>query len=692
MPADPLKRPALYLNRYSSLLAFNRRVLEQARDPRVPLLERLKFVCITSTNMDEFFEVRVAGLKQLQVLGSQQTWADNRSATETLRLISGEAHDLVALQYQVLNEEVLPALAAEHIYLLAAEQWNRTQKRWVREYFQEEVQPLLSPLGLDPAHPIPRILNKSLNFIMALEGKDAFGRNSALAIVQAPRVLPRVIALPPEIAPDGDCFVLLSSVIQAHVAELFPGMRVTGCYQFRVTRNSELFVDEEEIDDLLRAVEGELGSRRYGDEVRLEIDQACPRDISGYLLKHFDLASEDLYRVEGPVNLNRLMAILDLVDRQDLRYASFTPAVPAVVTRSANIFEAVRQQDLLLHHPFESFAPVIDLVRQAAADPDVLAIRQTLYRTGADSAIVELLRQAAQRGKEVTVVVELRARFDEEANISLATTLQEAGAHVVYGVVGYKTHAKLTWVVRREQTELRNYVHLGTGNYHARNVRLYTDYGLLTCDPEIADDVSYVFLQLTSLGRVPRHKQLLQSPFTLFKGLLARIGREAEHAKAGRPARIMLKVNGLTDREIIRALYQASQAGVKVDLIVRGMCCLRPQVEGLSEHIHVRSIIGRFLEHTRVYYFENNGSPEVFCSSADMMERNLHRRVEVCFPIRSPELRRRVVRETFDNYLADNTHAWILRPDGTYVRAEPKAGEPAISAQQTLLQQLSEAS
>ncbi|MDY6943395.1 MAG: polyphosphate kinase 1 [Pseudomonadota bacterium] len=686
-----LKKPELYLNRQLSLLAFNQRVLEQARNEDTPLLERLKFLCISSSNLDEFFEIRVAGLKELQAYGSVQTNADHRSPVETLRLISMRTHDLVEQQYRVLNEQLLPALRNENIQILNAGQWSRTQARWIKEFFTEEVLPLLSPMGLDPAHPFPRILNKSLNFILSLEGKDAFGRNSALAILQAPRVLPRVIRIPSGRARDTDCFVLLSSIIQAHVSHLFPGMKVTGCYQFRLTRNSDLFVDEEEVDDLLRAVEGELFSRRYGDEVRLEIANDCPEELTDYLLKRFELEQQDLYLVDGPVNLNRLMAILDLVERPDLTYPSFTPGLPRPLSAGSNIFDVIRQQDILLHHPFESFTPVVEFLRQASIDPNVLAIRQTLYRTGTDSAIVELLRQAAQNGKEVTVVIELRARFDEEANIGLANRLQEAGAHVVYGVVGYKTHAKMCWVVRREHKELRHYVHLGTGNYHARTARLYTDYGLLTCNPDITDDVGNVFLQLTSLGRVPQLNSLLQSPFGLFKGVLERIDREIRHAKKGLPARLMMKVNGLTDPEIIRALYAASQAGVEIDLIVRGICCLRPNVPGISDNIRVRAIIGRFLEHTRIYYFENNGEPEVYCSSADLMERNLHKRIEIAFPLLDPRLKARVIEESFANYLSDNCQAWLLQSDGSYVQAKPQ-GKTLFSAQIALLNQLSEMS
>ena len=691
--AIDLTRADLYFNRHISLLAFNERVLAQARDRAVPLLERLKFLCITSSNLDEFFETRVAGLKELQAYGTLQVDVDYRSPAESLRLIGTRAHALVAEQYRVLNEELLPALAREHIHLISPARWTKAQRAWVQAYFDEEVSPLLSPIGLDPAHPFPRILNKSLNFILTLEGKDAFGRNSALAVLQAPRALPRVIRLPAEVAPKGDCFIQLAAVIQSHAEDLFPGMQVKGFYPFRLTRNSEMFVDEEDVDDLLRAMEGELSSRRYGDEVRLEVARECPQELVDLLLRQFELEAPDVYPVDGPVNLSRLMAMIDQVERPDLKYSPFMPGLPRDLTGTAgssamaNLFDVIRKGDVLLHQPFQSFTPVVEFLRQASQDPQVLAIRMTLYRTGADSAIVDLLRQAAIRGKEVTVVVELRARFDEEANISLATRLQEAGAHVVYGVVGYKTHAKMVWVIRREGRQLRNYVHLGTGNYHARTARQYTDFGLLTCNPKIAEDVNHVFLQLTSLGRVPRLHRLLQSPFSLFPGIIERIRREIDHHQAGRPAAIRFRANGVTDREVIRALYEASQAGVPIDLIVRGMCCLRPGVPGVSETIRVRSIVGRFLEHSRVYYFENGGQPEVFCASADLMERNLQRRIEVAFPILDPVLQRRVVEEALEYYLRDNTQSWLLQPDGSYVRATP-GDESAFSAQGALLKAL----
>ncbi|HEC17704.1 MAG TPA: polyphosphate kinase 1 [Sedimenticola sp.] len=685
-----LLNPDYYINRELSLLAFHHRVLAQAGDERLPLLERLRFVCIASCNLDEFFEVRVAGLKEQAAYGSVQTGPDNLLPQEALRQISARAHEMVDDQYRMLNEVLLPALENEGIRFLRRKQWNEEQAKWIRQFFEEELLPMLSPIGLDPAHPFPRILNKSLNFIISLKGKDAFGRESGMAVVQAPRALPRIIELPAGgDNRNGHDFAFLSSIIHDHVNDLFPGMKATGCHQFRLTRNSDLFVDEEEVVDLKRALEGELPARRYGDGVRLEVADNCPAKIADFLLKQFHLTQDDLFQVNGPVNLNRLMALPDLVDRPDLTFPGFTPGLPDGLTASSDMFEAIRKGDILLHHPFESFSPIVDLLAQAARDPSVVAIKQTLYRTGPDSVLVDSLVEAARRGKEVTVVVELRARFDEEANIGLATRLQEAGAHVVYGVVGFKTHAKLLMIVRRERKKLRRYVHLGTGNYHARTARIYTDYGLLTCDPDIGEDVHQMFLQLTSLGRGAKLKKLLQSPFSLHSGMIERIEREAGHAREGRPGRIIAKMNALVEPKIIRALYRASQAGVEIDLIIRGICCLRPGIEGVSENIRVRSIVGRFLEHTRAFYFLNGGEPEVFCSSADWMTRNMFRRVEACFPLENERLRERVTAD-LELYLCDNTQAWVLENDGAYRRLQPAEGEEPVCAQQGLLRKLAE--
>jgi polyphosphate kinase len=684
-PID-LQRPDLYINRELSQLEFNRRVLDLAKDENVPLLERLKFLCIVGTNLDEFFEIRVSGLKQQAEYGSLQTGPDQLRAPEQLRRISEATHALVVEQYRVLNEVLIPRLAENGVRFPRRADWDSKLADWVKRYFNRELLPVLSPMGLDPAHPFPKILNKSLNFMVSLEGKDAFGRNSGIAIVQAPRSLPRVINVPESYAQGPHDFVFLSSIIHAHVGDLFPGMKATGCYQFRVTRNSDLFVDDEDVEDLLHALKGELPSRRFGDAVRIEIADNCPPEMMSFLLAQFELSEDDIYQVNGPVNLSRLMAMHDLVDRPDLKYPPFTPSQPKRLVSDNDIFEIIRKDDLLLLHPFQSFTPVVDFLRQAAMDPKVLAIKQTLYRTGSDSMIAQALIDAAKKGKEVTVVIELRARFDEEANIELADRLQEAGAHVVYGVVGYKTHAKMALVVRREERQLKRYVHLGTGNYHARTARLYTDFSLLTSDVAICEDVHKVFQQLTALGRPGRLRKLMQSPFTMHKGLLALIRQEADAARAGKPARIMAKMNQLTDPTVIGALYEASQAGVKVDLIVRGVCALRPGIKGVSENIHVRSIVGRLLEHSRVFYFLNGDDPQVFLSSADWMERNLYKRVEICFPVEDKRLLARVVEESLHNYLSDNTQAWVLNSDGSYKRLTPGAHKQR-SAQQALLEE-----
>jgi polyphosphate kinase len=671
-------------------LDFNGRVLANAEDPSIPVLERLKFLCISSTNLDEFFEVRVAGLKQKAMAGLSSAEPDNLSPHEVLKRISDKAHALVASQYRVLNTLLRDALKAEGVHLLTRATMSEAQKKWAQGFFRTELLPILSPVGLDPSHPFPRILNKSLNFIVSLQGKDAFGRDVDVAIVPAPRALPRLIRVPESIADYPFEFVSLATIIRDNVEELFPDMTLLGSYQFRVTRNSNLFFDEEEIDDLLITLEGELPSRRYGDAVRLEIEEACPEELAGFLLNHFGLAQEDIYRVDGPVNLNRLLAIFDLVEKPELKFAPFVSGLPRSLVPGADVFEAIRKSDILLHHPFESFVPVVDFLRQASRDPQVLVIKQTLYRMGPDSPLVDYLIDAAHAGKEVTAVVELRARFDEEANINVATRLQEAGAHVVYGVVGFKTHGKMLMVVRREGDRLRRYVHLGTGNYHARTAKIYTDYGLLTSDPVIGEDIHKLFMQLTGLGRVTQLGKCLQSPFTLQKTFQEKIQREIEHAKAGKEGKIIAKMNALTDPQMIQVLYEASQAGVKVQLIIRGICCLLPGVSGLSENISVRSIVGRFLEHTRVYYFHNEGRSEVFLASADLMTRNLSQRVELAFPIESPTLKARIIREAITLYLEDNSQSWCLGVDGTYSRLVPGENEPALSAQMTLLNELAQ--
>jgi polyphosphate kinase len=596
--------------------------------------------------------------------------------------------DLVDVQYRTLKDDLLPLLDLQGIRFLKPDEWNGKQRAWIKRYFNRELLPIMSPMALDPAHPFPDVLNKGLAFIVTLEGKDAFGRNSGRAIVQAPRALPRVVRLPESCAASPNEFVLLSWVIEDHVSDLFPGMRATGCFPFRVTRNSDLFVDLEEVDDLLRAIEGELSSRRHGDAVRLEVDIDCPEDVSAFLAAQFGLGRDEVFRCDGPVNLTRLATVPDLVDRPDLKYPGFMSGVPSRLRSDPSVFSAIRKGDILLHHPFESFAPVVEFLRQAAADPKVLAVRQTLYRTGTDSAVVQALVDAAQAGKEVLVVIELRARFDEEANIELAAHLQQAGAQVVYGVVGLKTHAKMSLVIRREGRSLRRYVHLGTGNYHMRTTRLYTDYGLLTCDADLGEDVQRLFAQLTSMGRQPRMRKIVQAPFALHNTMLELIEAEIAAARQGKPARIRAKMNSLIEPQVIQALYRASGAGVMVQLIVRGICALRPGIDGVSENIEVRSIVGRFLEHTRVFCFENAGDPKVYLSSADWMGRNFFNRVETCFPIEDASLRDRVIIEAFELYLADNTQAWRLQADGTYQRVKPGRSR-RVSAQLTLLDRLS---
>ncbi len=694
-----------YINRERSLLEFNRRVLAQAQNPDIPLLERLKYLCISSSNMDEFFEVRLASLYELKNDPAARTKPDDMVPQEAINMLNAVAHELVEEQYHTLNNVLIPELQKENIRFVRRNHWNEQQREWIRNFFVESLHPVLSPMGLDPSHPFPKILNKSLNFIVSLEGKDAFGRSNGLAIVQVPRSLPRIIKLPPEATSGENDFIFLSSILHANVATLFPGMTVTGCYQFRVTRNTNLFIDEEEVDDIMRALQGELSGRQYGGAIRLEVADNCPRHMVDYLLDQFKLNEDALYQVNGPVNLHRLNAVPDMANRPDLLFAPFTAKLYKQPKASKNgfrlfnrkkgpesLFERIQRKDILLHHPYDSFAPVIDFLQAAATDPDVLAIRMTLYRTGSKSAIIDALEKAARNGKEVTAVVELRARFDEDTNIIQATRLQDAGAHVVYGVVGYKTHAKMILVVRREGEKLRHYTHLGTGNYHTITSRFYTDFGLLTANPAVGRDTSKIFQQLTSLGTTDGLEVLLQSPFTLYSGMLKRIRREAQNAQEGKPARIIAKMNGLQEQGIIDALYEASQAGVQIDLIIRGMCSLRPGVPGLSENIRVTSIVGRFLEHHRIYYFENSGAaPELYCSSADWMSRNLLSRVETCFPILDADNFQQVYTEGLAIYLEDNVNAWELQADGSYIQRLQGEQTP-FCAQQSLIEKYSSTS
>lgn len=679
--SDPLRDPALYLNRELSQLDFNFRVLAQAQDASMPLLERLRFLCISCTNLDEFFEIRAATVRHAQDFDMPLP-VDGLAPAAVLKRIHERTADLVEAQYQCWNDVLRPALSDAGVRVLSRDTWNARQKRWLRAYFREEILPVLSPLGLDPSHPFPKILNKSLNLVVVLKGKDAFGRSGHLAIVRAPRSLPRIIRLPERVSGGEHDFVFLSAMLSEFVDDLFPGMTVKGAYQFRVTRNSELIVDEDEIENLALALRDELVGRGYLRAMRLEIASDCPKPIVEGLLRNFDLPDNAVYRINGPVNLNRVIQVYNEVDRPELKFPAFQPRQLSGID---TMFERIAAGDVLLHHPFDAFTPVLELLKQASSDPGVLAIKQTLYRTGKDSAIVEHLVQAARNGKDVTVVVELRARFDEEANLGLADRLQDAGVQVVYGVVGYKTHAKMLLVVRREGKRMRRYVHMGTGNYHSGTARAYTDIGLLTADPGIGSDVHQIFQQISGLAPAIRLKRLLQSPFTLHAGVMARIEREAELAQAGRPGRIIAKMNALNEPQVVRALYAASQAGVQIDLIVRGACTLRPGIPGVSDNIRVRSIVGRFLEHSRVYWFGNDGQPETFCASADWLERNLLRRVETCFPIIDPVIAERVRQETLDNYLADNTSAWELQDDGSYHQLAPAEGEPPHSAQAALM-------
>ncbi len=680
-----------YINRELSHLAFNTRVLEQAQNEEHPLLERFRFLLIFSSNMDEFFEIRVAGLMQQIDFSREQAGLDGMGPQQVLKEISRITKEKVELQYQIFNDSLLPALRKQGIRFLRRNELTEKQQAWIKRFFYHEVMPIISPIGLDPAHPFPRLANKLLCFIVSLEGKDAFGRDTGMAIIPAPRSLPRIVKLPEDVSEGGENYVFLSSIIHRHVEDLFPGMDVKGCYQFRLTRNSDLDL-EDEVEDLAKALQGELLSRRYGKAVRLEIVDNCPKPLVDFLVQEFGLSIDELYKANGPVNLTRMMSVCDNHDKPELLFNPFTPGFPKGLhskrKHGNNVLDLVAKQDILLHHPFESFTPVIDMLRQAAKDPNVLAIRQTLYRTGALSEIVDALVEAARQGKEVTVVVEIRARFDEEENLTLARRLQEAGAVVVYGVVGYKTHAKMMLIVRREGRHIERYAHLGTGNYHAANARLYTDYSLLTRDKVLTNDVHKIFQQLTGMGRAVRVRKLFHAPFTLKKNLIELINQEAINAKEGKPARIIIKINSLTESHIIKALYKASQAGVTIDMVVRGICCLKPGIEGLSDNIKVRSIVGRFLEHTRVYYFENGEEDSlVYCSSADAMIRNLDMRVETCFPIEDPKLAIRIKKE-LEFYLTDNLRSWQLQKDGTYIQNKPTRGQRRRNAQKRLLDAL----
>ncbi|WP_229793028.1 polyphosphate kinase 1 [Undibacterium squillarum] len=679
-------RNLIFLDREISQIAFNWRVLAQAEDKQVPLLERLKYLCIVGSNLDEFFEVRIASLLAQNTVDGELS--QDPAFRQQLRKISENCHQLAQRQYELLNTEILPLLAKKGVRILRHNDRNEAQRAWVKAYFEREVKPLLTPIGLDPAHPFPQVVNKSLNFIVSLAGKDAFGRGTAIAIVKAPRVLPRIIKLPEEISGNCMAFCLLSSVIHSHIEDLFNGREVINYSQFRVTRDSDLWVDEEEVKNLRQALQGELQTRQFGEAVRLEVAKNCPKELSDFLLAQFNLPQDRLYAVDGPVNMVRLGELLDYVRQPSLR---FPPFAARFVTKAngLDMFSNLRKHDILLHHPFQAFQTVIDFIRSASLDPNVVAIKQTVYRTGMNSDLMESLITAARLGKEVTVVVELKARFDEEANINWADRLQQAGAQVVYGVVGLKTHAKMALVIRREEGGvLRHYAHLGTGNYHPSTTRFYTDFGLLTAHHGIATEVNEVFIHLTGLNKPKKLEHLWLAPFGLQPQIIKAIRNEARIAREGRPARIIAKMNALLDESVIRALYAASADGVKIDLIVRGACALRPGVPGLSENIRVRSIIGRFLEHSRIYYFRNDLAHDVYLGSADWMNRNLFRRIEVAFPVLDKALKKRVISEGLDPYLKDNTNAWVLDSEGNYERRKPRGKQAAFCAQNYLMQQL----
>ena len=673
------------LNRELSLLAFNRRVLAQAEDTGIPLLERLKYLCIVSSNLDEFFEVRIASLIARD---RQENGIAHPVSLPNLAEVTEACMALVKRQYAVLNEQILPAMAVEGIHLLRHVDRNEAQRAWVKDFFEKEVRPLLTPIMLDPAHPFPQVVNKSLNFIVELGGKDAFGRGTSIAIIKAPRVLHRVIKLPLAGKHQESAYCLLSSVIHAHIADMFPGREVMGFSQFRVTRDSDLWVDEEEVKNLRQALKGELQTRHFGFAVRLEVAQNCPDHLADFLLDQFMISPEFLYRVDGPVNMVRLNELIDYASGPALRFSPFSAALSVPLVDNQDLFSLIAEQDILLHHPFQSFQPVIEFIRTAAEDPAVVAIKQTIYRTGMNSELMEALIMAARNGKEVTVIVELMARFDEEANMNWADKLEKVGAQVVYGVVGLKTHAKMAMVIRREEGKLRLYAHLGTGNYHPTTTKFYTDFGLLTANQAMARDVNEVFINLTSLTRPKRLTHLWVAPFDLNKELIKAIHKEAQIASEGRSARIIAKMNALQDASIIQALYEASAAGVKIDLIVRGACVLRPGVAGLSEHIRVRSIVGRFLEHSRVFCFHNDGADDLYLASADWMNRNLFRRIEVAFPVLDKGLKKRVMQEGLLPYLKDNLNSWELDGEGVYQRRRPRSDQAGFSAQEFLMQTL----
>lgn len=677
-----LDDPKLYTNREISWLRFNERVLEEARDSKNPLLERVKFLAIVANNLDEFFEIRVAGLLQQMEAGVPDAGPDGLLPEELYEAVSIEAHRMVDEQYACWNDELLPALKKADVHIRSLKDLNNAEKAFIRDYWLDELHPVLTPLTVNPAHPFPRVVNKSLCLAVLLSDSDG---DTLFGVVTVPRVLPRLIRLPREDEGRRMDYVFLADLVRAHIPKLYRGYKILGTAAFRITRNSDLYLDEEEADDLLLAIEDELKRRRKGDTVRLEIDAAAPKQIERRLRAIYHLREKQVYRVNGPVNLNRLMMLYAATRRPDLKDAPYIPAEYPFAEDFNQLFAEIRQRDILLHHPYDSFYPVVQFIQSAARDPDVLAIKQTLYRTTEDSPIMDALLKAAEAGKEVTVIVELKARFDEASNIRWARQLQDAGVYVAYGVVGLKTHCKLSMLVRREADGLRRYAHIGTGNYNASTARIYTDLGLMTAREDITSDVAEVFNLLTTQSERPEVKKLLVAPFNMMDSILAKIDREIEHARAGRPARIVCKMNSLQDAKIVRALYRASRNGVDVDLIVRGICCIRPGIPGISDRIRVRSIVGRYLEHSRIYMFENGSEPEVYTGSADWMPRNLRRRVEILCPIEDPVLIRRIQSWILSPCLADNVKAREVLPDGDHRRVEATNGRTAVSSQEVLM-------
>lgn len=670
MPA-PAKFPLL--DRDQSILSFTERVLDWARRPDVPLLERLRYVCIVSSNLDEFFEVRAAAHMSAQLSGDKK----GAYTDDTFQALATRIHALVEEQYRIYNQDLLPALEKRGIKVMAHSERNASQRRWVKDYFVREVQPLLVPVGLDPAHPFPQVANKTLTFIVRLSGRDAFGRENEVAIVKVPRFLPRFLLMPAAKGSKQQLFVSISSLIRTHLVDLFPGRQVTEFSQFRVTRHSDLAVDEEEVKNLRTALRKGLQHRHYGQAVRLEVSAGCSEFLSDFLLQQFGLPVQALYRVSGPVNLVRLNQLIDLVDAPAMRFEHYAASWPHQLAQGQSFFERLQQGDVLIHQPYESFDAVLAFLREAVEDPNVLAIKQTIYRTGARSELMDLLREAVRRGKEVTAVVELKARFDEEANINYAERLESVGAQVVYGVVGLKTHAKMMLITRREGGRLVRYAHLSTGNYNPGTARLYTDMSHLTADETLTADIEHLFLHLASQNRLPRLHKALTAPFHLHKAMLERMEAASRAALAGQRARIVLKMNALTDEVLARALAHASQCGVQVEVIVRGACILPPGLPGVTHNIRIRSVIGRLLEHSRVFHFQIGDDDQLWLSSADWMNRNMLRRVELAWPVTDPQLKQRVIHECLDAYLADTCDAWLLRADGSYERVTPALAKQA---------------